>query len=144
MNTQYVHVEKEGNLGDVWKRYCLAEIIDQLLKRMPEHRQFHYLEPHAGSGLYKLVEGELDAIRRSAANAPTRKFALHPDATYVDGLPDGDGVARRRLNRVRRDDGDGPEVCQRPVHRHQPWSEDAVVVTEQNMHVARGPKDCRR
>ena len=85
--SQYIHAVKAGNIGDVWKHFCLYELWEQLRKGREVSL---YLETHAGAGYYELTEANRDqwgpgigAILEHSGSA----FNRHP---LVTGL-----IARR-------------------------------------------------
>lgn len=50
MVSQYMHSNKAGNIGDVWKHFALARILNSNLSFGCEF----YLETHCGNGIYSL------------------------------------------------------------------------------------------
>jgi 23S rRNA (adenine2030-N6)-methyltransferase len=74
----YDHHRKAGNAADVWKHFILLAVADRLVGCSPSRPDFHYLETHAGSGLYPLDRngawrtglGRLGRVPDALAQAP--------------------------------------------------------------------------
>jgi 23S rRNA (adenine2030-N6)-methyltransferase len=81
--TQYLHSNKAGNNGDVWKHIALYEILSHI---KGIHPNGEYIETHAGAGIYHLYKNKGDQWRHGIGKILLSNGILtdHPSFKFIN------------------------------------------------------------